>query len=230
MKRAKIFCSLMAFAALLPWGGWSQEAQDVLQLLGSISGKTGSGVALVKHRPTSAIKAIRIGEDVFGMGRLMKVDRFQMVLHARSGSFVTVSSRFGGASKKAIGKTGPSVNTDDRYVEDGFERNGNKVSVDARYRDRVLKEDLPKILMEASSEPVMENGAIVGFRLFQIDDNSMFGKLGIKEGDVIREINGVPLNDAARTVQLLNGLRNEPNIKVNVIRNGAPVGIDMNVR
>ena len=207
----------------------ADDPQEALQLIGSIAGQRGSGVALVKHRPTATIKAIRIGQDVFGFGSLVSVDRFGMDIRPDTGPTVTVSSRFGGAGKK-LGRSGPLVNTDEKYIEDGFQRIGNKIEVDARYRDKVLKEDLPKILMEASSEPVMEGGTIAGFRLFQIDQDSMFSKLGIKEGDVVREINGVPLNNVARTVQLLNGLKGEPNVKVSVNRNGVPVTLDLSVK
>ena len=84
--------------------------------------------------------------------------------------------------------------------------------------------------MQASSEAVMENGEIKGFRLFQFEPNSIFQKLGIKEGDVVREINGVPLNNVARTIQFLNGLRSEGNVQVSVVRNGAPVTLDLNVK
>jgi type II secretion system protein C len=136
-----------------------------------------------------------------------------------------ISSRFGGRQGKQVRAV-----AEDRFQEDGFSRIGNKVEVDSRYRDKVLKEDLPKILMEASSEPVMEGGQIVGFRLFQLDEGSMFHKLGIREGDTVTQINGVPLNNVSRTVQLLNGLRGEPNIKVQVTRNGAPVTLELNVK
>jgi general secretion pathway protein C len=76
----------------------------------------------------------------------------------------------------------------------------------------------------------MENGQIAGFRLFQLDEGSMFHKLGIRDGDMVKEINGVPLNNVSRTVQLLNGLRGEPSIKVQVVRNGTPVTLELNVK
>ncbi len=201
---------------------------EVLQLLGSIVAKSGAGVALVKHRPTATIKALKVGEDVFGFGRLLYVDRYEMRLFSPMKGSIIIFSRFGGDSRRL--QKGPVVDSEDRYIEDGFQRIGNKIQVDARYRDRIVREELPKVLMEASSEPVMKGGQIVGFRLFQFDEKSMFHKLGIKDGDVVSEINGVPLNNVTRTVQLLNGLRGEGDVKVKVMRNGTPISLDMSVR
>jgi membrane-associated protease RseP (regulator of RpoE activity) len=210
--------------------GQQEDPTEVLQLLGGIVAKNGtSSVALVKHRPTASIKAIKVGEMVFGVGRLLYVDRYEMRIHRTTGSPIVISSRFAG-EKNRLGKKGPTVNTEDRYIEDGFQRIGNQITVDSRYRDRIVREELPKVLMEASSEPVMENGQIVGFRLFQFEENSMFHKLGMKDGDVVTEINGVPLNNVTRTVQLLNGLRGENAVKVKVVRNGTPTSLDLSVK
>ena len=84
--------------------------------------------------------------------------------------------------------------------------------------------------MQASSEPVVVNGEITGFRIFQFDQNSIFHKLGLQDGDIVREINGIPLNNVARTIQFLNGLREENNVKVDIMRNGAPVTLELSVR
>ncbi|MEN9529736.1 MAG: hypothetical protein RI932_1609, partial [Pseudomonadota bacterium] len=44
------------------------------------------------------------------------------------------------------------------------------------------------------------------------------------------EINGIPLTDVAKTIRFLNGLREENQIQVNVMRNGSPVALELNVR
>ena len=122
------------------------------------------------------------------------------------------------------------AHNEEKHIEDGFQRIGNKIDIDSRYRDRMIKEELPNILMQASSEPVIVNGEIVGFRMFQFEPNSIFGKLGMKDGDVVKEINGVPLNNVAKTIQFLNGLRQESNVAVTIMRDGAPVALEMNIK
>lgn len=212
---------LIAFAA------FASGARDNAQLLGAIVDARG-GVALIKNRSTGEVQAFRTGSEVYDFGTLDKVERSEIIIREFDGSLVSVSSKLGGRLL-----TIPKVKTVDdgeRYIEDGFQRIGNKIEVDARYRDRMIKEELQNILMQATAEPVLVNGEITGFKIYQFDQTSIFHKLGLKEGDVVSEINGVPLNNVAKTIQFLNGLREEPNISVNVSRNGEPVSLNMSVK
>ncbi len=206
------------------------NASRSLQLVGAIVSARG-GVALVKNRNTSEIKAFKTGEDVYKMGTLLSVDRAQMILVENDGQMTMISNKLGGMSvSQAPKQPKVIVSAADRYAEEGFQRIGTRIDVDGRYRDRLIREELPNILMQASSEPVVINGEITGFRIFQFDQNSIFHKLGLQDGDVVREINGIPLNNVARTIQFLNGLREENRVQVNVLRNGSPVTLELNVR
>lgn len=207
----------------------ASEAENKLQLLGAVTSNKG-GVALVKNLDNGKVKAFRTGENVFGLGTLLSVDRQVMIVLEPSGSMTNISSKLGGAFKKGKVVSKVYVSNEDKHIEDGFQRIGNKIDVDSRYRDRMIKEELPNILMQASSEPVIVNGEIVGFRLFQFEPNSIFAKLGMKDGDVVKDINGVALNNVAKTIQFLNGLRGENNVAVTIMRDGAPVSLEMNVK
>jgi type II secretory pathway component PulC len=52
----------------------------------------------------------------------------------------------------------------------------------------------------------------------------------MRDGDVVKEINGVALNNVAKTIQFLNGLRQESSVSVAIMRDGASVQLDMNVK
>ena len=215
---------LPLFVVLCAFGG---DANEKLQHLGAITGP--KPIVLFKNRDTGAIKAFRVGENAFGAGAVTAIDRDSATVLENDGQSTVVSSKMGGAFRL---KKAPKVlvNTDEKYIEDGFARTGNKIEVDKNYKDRMIKEELPNILMQASSEPVMENGEIKGFRLFQFDQSSMFGKLGMKDGDMVKEINGTPLNNVAKTIQFLNGLKDESRVSVNIIRDGQPITLDLNVK
>jgi type II secretory pathway component PulC len=220
------FIGLIAALLWIPASLAANKSKN-LQLVGAIVSARG-GVALVKNRETNEVKAFKTGEDVFKIGTLLSVDRQQMILVENDGHMTMISNKLGGMT----GRTAPKVlvSTVDKHIEEGFQRIGTKIEVDGRYRDRLIREELPNILMQASSEPVVINGEITGFRIFQFDQNSIFHKLGLQDGDVVREINGIPLNNVARTIQFLNGLREENQVQVNVLRNGSPVALELNVR
>jgi general secretion pathway protein C len=206
----------------------AQTAEEIIQVLGGVVSNKG-GVALVKNRVTGQVKAYKTGESLWGLGTLLSVDRQLIIVLEPSGQITRISGKLGGVSKKRMVAKIYESNAD-KHIEDGFQRIGNKIEVDSRYKERMLKEELPDILMQASSEPVVVNGEIIGFRLFQFDSQSIFGKLGMKDGDVVKEINGVSLNNVAKTIQLLNGLRNESNVSVEVLRDNAPVQLELKVK
>ena len=218
-----LFCNNSGFA--------TSKAGKSLQLVGAIVSARG-GVALVKNRDTSEVKAFKTGEDIYSLGTLLSVDRTQMLVLENDGQMTLISNKLGGMT--AIKPTKPVKvleSTADRYVEDGFQRVGTRIDVDSRYRDRLLKDELPNILMQASSEPVVDGkGVITGFRIFQFDQNSIFHKLGLQEGDEVQELNGSELTNVAKAIQTLNGLREANEVTVKVRRNGADVTLQLNVR
>jgi general secretion pathway protein C len=222
---ARTLSILLAFFSMAVFG---QGAEDVLQVLGAVVSNKG-GVALVKNRVSGQVKAFKTGENLWGIGTLLSVDRQLIIVLEPSGQITRVSGKLGGALKRKLG-TKIYESTAEKHIEDGFQRIGNKIEVDSGYKERMLREELPNILMQASSEPVVVGGEIIGFRLFQFEPQSIFGKLGMKDGDIVKEINGVALNNVAKTIQLLNGLRQESSVAVQVIRDGQSVQLDLNVK
>jgi general secretion pathway protein C len=66
----------------------------------------------------------------------------------------------------------------------------------------------------------VEEGRPAGFRLFQIRDDSLFRRLGIENGDVVRRVNGQPVADPSTLLALLQRLRTEPRVAVDIVRGG----------
>lgn len=54
---------------------------------------------------------------------------------------------------------------------------------------------------------VLLSGPIKGFRLNSIPKNSIFHKIGLRNGDLIKNINGVEIESAKQAIELLHSLR-----------------------
>lgn len=206
------------------------ELNQKIQLMGAIV-QTSGGVALIKNRASGQVSAIRVGKDVFGLGVLKRVKTGEATIFIGQKAF-TVTTKFTGSVTNIASEPVKGRFTSDGYKEDGLERIGNKTEVDARKKEKMLKEDLPKILMEATAELYREpGGQVKGFVMYNFEEqSSIFGKLGMKNGDVVTTINDVPLTDPGKTIQFLNSLKDERAINVNVIRNGVPVTLELNVK
>lgn len=111
------------------------------------------------------------------------------------------------------GQTGqPAQNPHIRQVGD------NQYQIDRSEVDSAL-DNMNQLFTQVRAVPHFEGGKSVGFRLFAIRQGSIFDEIGLKNGDVIQQVNGADLSDPAKALALFQQLRNEQNITVNILRN-----------
>jgi general secretion pathway protein C len=80
-------------------------------------------------------------------------------------------------------------------------------------------------------QPVFNQGKLQGYRIFPGANHgtSAFTQLGLKAGDLIEAVNGTPLDDAARAMEVLQTLGSAATATVTVSRNGAPQEVNLNL-
>lgn len=120
--------------------------------------------------------------------------------------------------------------SDQGYSEPGFERVGSNTNVTRGWVDDILTNKLADTLGDALATPHVVDGATNGFVISQIEPMSVYDKLGLKDGDVVTAVNGVPLNDAGQAIQTLTALKNEKDIELQVVRNGQITTFHMNIQ
>lgn len=101
--------------------------------------------------------------------------------------------------------------------------------VDRAEVDKAM-ENLNQLFTQIRAVPHFQDGKAAGFRLFAIRRDSIFEKLGLKNGDIITGINGNELTDPARAMSLLQELRSEGNVSVAINRNRAPSNLSYEIR
>ena len=94
---------------------------------------------------------------------------------------------------------------------------GDTVIVDEGEVDRAL-ENLPLLLTQARAVPYFKEGRSIGLRMFAIKSGSLFEKIGLKNGDILKSINGNSLGDITQAMKLFETLKQERNIGVVVER------------
>lgn len=91
-------------------------------------------------------------------------------------------------------------------------------------------ENMNQLFTQIRAVPHFEGGQSVGFRLFAIRQDSLFDKIGLKNGDIISKINGQEMTDPARAIAMFQELRSERNITVEVTRNKEPLSLSYSLR
>lgn len=80
-------------------------------------------------------------------------------------------------------------------------------------------------------QPVFNQGKLSGYRIFPGGNHgaSTFSQLGLRSGDLITGINGTPLDDAARAMEVLQTLSSSASATVTVSRNGQTQELNLNL-
>ena len=83
-------------------------------------------------------------------------------------------------------------------------------------------ENMSQLFTQIRAVPHFEGGQSIGFRLFAIRRGSLFDRIGLKNGDIIRSINGNEMTDPSKAMGLLQELRDSNNLDVEITRNQQP--------
>ena len=192
-------------------------------VLGTIVSATkGNSVALLKHRASGKTRAVRVGSPIETDLLLSDVAK-KMVQVTQQGKvyFIRVgsSAEFSRVSTRNLAQR-----------QKGLQRRDGNVTVSAAYKDHLIKHELNKILMQAAAEPAIRDGKVVGFTLWEIEKDSIYEKLGFKNGDTVTNINGNELVDAGQAVKVLVSLKSAKNLALSYTRNGVEQQLQVRVQ
>ncbi len=84
----------------------------------------------------------------------------------------------------------------------------------------VVAQNVSKLADVIRPTPYFVNGQQQGYRVYPGRDRTQFAALGLRPGDLIREIDGQALNDPTQAMQIFQSLDSSDQVSVTVERNG----------
>lgn len=130
------------------------------------------------------------------------------------------------AAAPAIASSGSITETE---LDQGIHAESEtKYTVQRSFVDRVLQNQA-EIMRSARIVPHEENGQVVGVKLYGIRRNSLLGKLGLQNGDLLRTINGYDMSSPDSALEAYAKLRTASNLSVAVVRRGRPMTVDYDI-
>ena len=215
-----------------------------LKLVGVIFGGTPlNGLAMIENTAKRAINSFVVGDMVIKGAKLAEVYNTRAILD-RGGrrEFLDMEVTEFVRNSRERNKKKPATNKADEFTpiasgpppenfkEDGFQRDGANIQITSAWKENMLTADFTKVLQDAKAEPNVVDGEVKGFRLTRIRESSAYLKAGFQNNDVVEEINGVPLKDAANAIRLLQQLKSAPEIEVRVNRGGNSFNMNIQVK
>lgn len=85
-------------------------------------------------------------------------------------------------------------------------------------------------LKEAIFHPHISRGDIQGFRLEEIRQVGILDRAGLEEDDILAGVNGIPMRDPGVLWNIFRQLPNEDIVRFNVMRQGQPVTLTVEIR
>lgn len=192
-----------------------------------------NSVVLIKQQESGKIRALKEGDKILEY-TIEEIHAKYLKLSKKNESLLVYQDKFAGESQSPTPAPKPKLPTGlaykDAYSEPGFERKSGAITMSEDYREKIVKQDLSKILMQATAEPHFTDGRIAGFKLSQIDEDSIYAKGGLRNDDIITEINGKRLGNVAGAIRLLQSLRSAEFIEIELLRDGQPDRITLSVK
>jgi len=91
-------------------------------------------------------------------------------------------------------------------------------------------QNINQLLTQIRVVPNFQNGQTNGFKVFAIKPNSIFSKIGLKNGDVIQRVNDRDITTPDKAFQAFQELRNEKSLSVEILRRGERKSLHYEIR
>ncbi|MFQ5353900.1 MAG: hypothetical protein ACE5DR_03035 [Thermodesulfobacteriota bacterium] len=218
-------------------------------LLGTVTGEAlggGDFAAVFKEKATGREEVVKRGEDVFNIGRLVSVSRYEAVVES-GGRLLRFSMDLSEKERAMVndsslgrGSEGFSAGLEGLNSRGGFRAFGpkgidpfsgkaattlakplgkGKWLIDRRALEKAI-EDSNSLISDARFFPYREGGAVKGFVLSQVRPYGVFYGLGIRSGDIVLRVNDYAIDAPEKAMSLMKGLKGETDVKVDFLRRG----------
>ncbi|HEY1417432.1 MAG TPA: type II secretion system protein GspC, partial [Myxococcaceae bacterium] len=200
-----------------------------LKLLGTlVSTLPGWSIGSILDLANQKSSTVMVGDKV-QTAQVLSIARDKIII-ANNGRREYISAEAGDGAPPP-----PPIATTRPVTEPGQYGAGIKALDDNNYEvprgevDKALA-NLNDLAMQARIVPAFKDGQAEGFKLFSIRPDSLYSKIGIVNGDVIKRINGFEMNSPEKALEVYTKLKDANRIDIEVDRNGQTLRKTYNVR
>jgi general secretion pathway protein C len=210
-------------------GGFEDNSLPVpttlpLELVGTIiHGRHEMSVATIQIRGGD-IQAVKEEEELGDMAKIHEIGRHRVVfrnLKNRKLEFIEIKEEnkitMGVATNKSVVNASEAIKTNFTFK---------------RTEINQYLENLPQVLQDAKAVPYItpgSGGEVSGFKLVAIKEGSIYEKLGLVRGDIIKGVNGEPVDSPQKAMELYQALKSSDEIKLDISRDGSSTTLNYNL-
>ncbi len=188
-----------------------------LSLTGTVLGddqNPGDSFAIIQHQRKREQRLYRLGDWVDTEVKLLGIEAEEVRLLVDAQRQVRLKLYEEKTQKGKASVPGASSETKDRIQNVA----ANRWVLDRQEIDGAL-ENLSQLLTKARVVPHFKGGKANGFRVFSIVPGSFFSKIGLQNGDILQQINGVEIRSPEKFMTVFQQLRGEASVSLDLVRN-----------
>ena len=196
-----------------------------LVLIGVVVSKdTSSSVATLQNKQTGKTKILKIGEKILDF-TLHQVFENRIILKKGEKSFQVFLGKGSVIRPVEPVQRKPAeiqipVPKDTPVESSGSDTNIIKKEFNRSEVERRLEKEWALIIEKTKFIPNVVKGNISGFKILNFPENTILTEIGIVKNDIIKEINGVELNNVAMMFDLYDRFKNDSQFNVSILRGG----------
>ena len=206
-----------------------KKADLNVELIGTVVGSSENSFAIMEDHQTRKQELYQVDDMVQDQARVVGISRCKVVV-LRNGAEEIIECPDLDAKTK---KQSSSVRYSESTKKDG-EYAIKKVSDSEYVIDEAEVEsalgNINRLLTQIRVVPNFKDGQADGFKVFAIKPDSIFAKIGLQNGDVIRKVNEQDISSPDKAFQAFQELRNEKNLSVEISRRGQQKSLSYEIR
>jgi len=197
-------------------------SQSDIILIGTISGSARNSYAIFVDK-SGKQELVKVGEPVFGMGKLKRVDSDRAYITER-GREIKIPMAEILTIKEVNPPAGGSVTSDlARNVGKGM------FIVDQKKILHAL-ENPNQLMTDARLQPNLVNGKQEGYILREVRNGGIYQSLGLQNGDALLRINEYNISNPENALQAFTALRGMDRVQVDIVRDGTKMTMTYQIR
>ena len=201
---------------------------EILTLKGTVLLEGSLPLAIIEDRRSKTETIYPEGGTVAG-ARVVKVEQYRITLLDKNGTEVNLFLSSVNETSSSISITGKPT------IEIGRTSSGPE---QAKSSEGAKSPEIMPVSLTAVSQSVNQNydeikkiriapvvleGKVTGYRVKNIEPNSLASRYGFQNGDVVTKINGAPLVSLSRLSNIYHSMEPGKPVSVEVVRSGQPI-------
>ena len=190
-----------------------------VRLRGTVYREKGDSLAIIEDAKTRKQDLYHVGDVILGEAKLIAVSRNKVYLE-RNGKQEVLEVYEGTEAKteERARRRRPQRGTIPEIA--GIKRlSGNRYRIPQEDLKGAF-ENMNHLLTQVRVVPNFKDGEPDGFKLLSIKRGSLIHQGGLRDGDIIKRVNGIEIDSPEKAFEVYEQLRNEPLITVEIIRGG----------